>query len=587
MKRSVALLCAAALAYSLSACTPKPVSADPVVEKFIAAFEARDTDALAGLVDQSDAAVDTLARTFDGLQAEGVDVELRGIDQQETVATAEYSVTWDLPRERSLSYDTALTLTKSEDKWQVRWQPTVVHPKLGAHQHLELRPVVADRASVVSGDGVELLAPGLQYRLLVDTEQMDGDTAVRIAAAVDGVNADELSRALEEHQGTYSVGVYEAPPAVSGPGIRINEEPALINKNKDFAPDIMARVRSVVADRLDGANGWRVAVVNQEGAAFTDVEFHDATPAPAVRVGIDSKIQRAAEEAVNLRADAEAMLVAIRPSTGEIVAVAQTDAADAKGDLALSGLYPPGSVFKIITAGAGVDKDGLVGGSVVPCPGTMDIYGRVVTNFNGFSLGNVPLSTAFAQSCNTTFADISTRLEPGALKEEAKRFGLGIDYEIPGLTTVTGSVPEGETPLDRTEAGYGQGYDLASPFGMALVSATVAAGVRPIPTLVSGEQTAASENPDGPAPHVIAELRTMMRQTVTAGTARGMQAGGEIFAKTGEAEFNGGSHAWFTGFRDDDVAFATLVVGGGGSGTAVRITDHFFITLDGLRAGPA
>jgi len=76
----------------------------------------------------------------------------------------------------------------------------------------------------------------------------------------------------------------------------------------------------------------------------------------------------------------------------------------------------------------------------------------------------------------------------------------------------------------------------------------------------------------------------MMRSVVTSGTARGMQAGGQIHGKTGEAEINQGSHAWFAGYRDDDIAFATLVVLGGGSETAVAITDHMFITLDQMRA---
>src|SRR5699024_12647502 len=115
----------------------------------------------------------------------------------------------------------------------------------------------------------------------------------------------------------------------------------------------------------------------------------------------------------------------------------------------------------------------------------MDIYGRIVTNYTAFSKGNVPLIDAFASSCNTTFADMSTQLEPGQLAAEGKRFGLGIDYEIPGLTTMTGSVPEGETPWERTEAGYGQGYALASACELAIDSATAASGATPDPTAVA------------------------------------------------------------------------------------------------------
>ncbi len=76
----------------------------------------------------------------------------------------------------------------------------------------------------------------------------------------------------------------------------------------------------------------------------------------------------------------------------------------------------------------------------------------------------------------------------------------------------------------------------------------------------------------------------MMLAVVPGGTASGMQAGGTIFGMTGEAEINGGSHAWFTGYRDDDIAFATLVVLGGDSETSVQVTDNSLQKLDSYRA---
>lgn len=445
------------------------------------------------------------------------------------------------------------------------------------------------------------MRPGLQYRVVADMREVESvrSFAGRVTGAIEDAggnapDAEELAQNMGEVDGNYSVGVYAEDIGkrlqqafAEDSQVRINEEPALVVRDKGFARDLMSRVSTLVSDDVDGVNGWSVAVVNDEGSAFSNVVEHAPDPSPAVRVSIDYDVQRAAEEAVNLRADSQAMMVAIRPSSGEILAVAQTEEADKDGDVALSGQYPPGSVFKIITAAAGVDEQGLNRDTIVPCPGTMNIFGRVVTNYNGFSMGNVPLGDAFASSCNTTFADISTRLEPGQLAEEGKQFGLGIDYEIPGLTTMTGSIPHGDTPLERTEAGYGQGYDLASPFGMALVSATVANGSTPVPTLVSTEVTKVSEQVEPPNEHVINQLRSMMRQTVTSGTAAGMQAEGEIFGKTGEAEINNGSHAWFTGYRaDDDIAFATLVVLGGGSETSVSITDSFFQNLDRHRAEP-
>ncbi|HCM80199.1 MAG TPA: cell division protein FtsI [Corynebacterium stationis] len=600
MKRSVSLLCAVTFAAGTAvACTPKPVTADPTVDSIIEAMESGEP--LGEYFDKSAEVDDVFSSTYEGLQAESVDVELHGIDQDESRATANYTITWDLPRDRELSYDTSMVLTKANEEWTGRWQPSLVHPQLGANQHLELRSIPAERASVISSDGVELMRPGLQYRVVADMSQVESVRAFagKIAGAIaeaggKAPDADDLASQMREVDGNFSVGLYDENVGkklqarfTDDRQVRINEEPALVLRDEGFARDLMSRVSNLVSDDVNGTNGWSVDVVNDEGASFTQVLEHAPDPSPAVRVSIDYDVQRAAEEAVNLRADSQTMMVAIRPSSGEILAVAQTEAADRDGDVALSGQYPPGSVFKIITAAAGVDKQGLNSGSIVPCPGTMDIYGRIVTNYNSFSKGDVPLIDAFASSCNTTFADMSTKLEPGELANEGKQFGLGIDYEIPGLTTMTGSVPEGETPLERTEAGYGQGYDLASPFGMALVSATVANGRTPVPTLVSTEETKVSETVEPPSEHVINELRAMMRQTVTSGTAAGMQASGEIFGKTGEAEINNGSHAWFTGYRsDDDIAFATLVVLGGGSETSVAITDSFFQNLDKNRAEP-
>lgn len=598
----MALLCAALVwASPIVACTPKPVSAKPVAQEFLDAFGERTSEALTGIVDNPTDSSLTLEDTFAGLQAEGVSATLNDIEQSESIATAHYTVNWDLPKERELSYDTSMTLTKAEGKWLVRWQPSTVHPKLGARQHLELRAEPAQRASIVSSDGVELLKPGLSYRLLVDKTNIDDvrPLAAQVSEAVNAlephnpgvrrIDAGELARELEAAGDTYSVATFDdkVGPRLEAElagveGVRLNQEPALVSRDRHFAPDMMARVRTIVNEDVDGAQGWNVSIVNENGAALEELEGEDPQPAPAIKLGLDYDVQRAAEKAVDLRPEMEAMMVAIRPSTGEILAVAQTDKADKKGDVALAGQYPPGSVFKIITAASGLQKQGLHTESIVPCPGTMDIYGRIVTNYNSFDLGNIPFRESFAQSCNTTFADISTRLEKGELKKVGKQFGLGRDYKVPGLTTITGSIPEGKTALEKTEAGYGQGYDLASPFGMALVSATVAAGKTPNPYLVSTHKPKQTDKSRPIDKHTLSSLRTMMRATVTEGTARGISGRGDVHGKTGEAEVNGGSHAWFTGYRGD-IAFATLVVMGGGSDVSVAITDEFFKNLDEYR----
>lgn len=584
------------------ACTPKPESAEPVAQAVLGAMSGNGTSELPGMIDNPDAAADVIHNSTSGLQAEGLEVEDLEVTQDGPRATASYRLVWDLPGERTFEYDTEMSLTRADDRWTATWRPTMIHPELGANQYLELRGIDARPASVVSSDGAELMSPGVVHRVLVDTDEMS-EAEETATAVVDTLAAaherdqtvrvpdhGDLVAALEGASGTYSVTTIpeaEGAPvaeALGGrPEISLNEEAAMVTVHPDFAPDTMARVGQVVADRLEGDRGWEVAAVNEHGAALASIERHAPEPAPAISVSLDYDVQRAAESAVSSLGDRQAVIVAVRPSTGQILAVAQSDAADRDGNIGLMGQYPPGSTFKIITAAAALERQGLTPDTIVGCPGSQNIYGRIVVNYNGFSLGNTSFDNAFAQSCNTTFADLSTQLEPGELADVAKQFGLGRNYVIPGLDTMTGSVPEGVTPLDRTEAGYGQGHDLSSPFGMAMVAATAAAGRAPTPVLIDGEETEVDGDVPAPDPAAIAGLQRMMRSVVTSGSAAGMSAAGEIHGKTGEAEVNDGSHAWFAGYRDD-IAFSTLVVYGGGSTIAVNATDDFFNTLDEYRS---
>ena len=108
----------------------------------------------------------------------------------------------------------------------------------------------------------------------------------------------------------------------------------------------------------------------------------------------------------------KAMIVVIKPSTGDILAVAQNAAADADGPAATTGLYPPGIDIQIVTAGAAIDRDMATPNTLLGCPGRMDIGHRNIPNYGGFDLGTVPMSRAFASSCNTTFAELASRMPP-------------------------------------------------------------------------------------------------------------------------------------------------------------------------------
>jgi cell division protein FtsI/penicillin-binding protein 2 len=204
------------------------------------------------------------------------------------------------------------------------------------------------------------------------------------------------------------------------------------------------------------------------------------------------------------------------------------------------------------------------------------IEDRTIPNEDQFDLGTVPLAQAFSHSCNTTMATLADQLPADALPNMARTFGIGVDYVVPGITTVTGKVPNADTPAQRVENGIGQGTVTVSPFGLAVAEASLAHGSTVTPTLLPDQKSIASA-PAAPIPGPVADaLRGMMRATVTDGTAAALKDIDGLGGKTGTAEFGDNTHAhgWFAGILGD-IAFATLVVGGDTSAPALAVTGSF------------
>ncbi|KOX21645.1 hypothetical protein ADK67_26350 [Saccharothrix sp. NRRL B-16348] len=340
-----------------------------------------------------------------------------------------------------------------------------------------------------------------------------------------------------------------------------------------FAPVVLDSVRQAVG-ALNGTPGWQVSVVDQAGVAVAVLQEQKAQAAKSVTVTLDPKTQAAAQVAVDQVGGQAAMLVALQPSTGEILAVAQ-NAATGNDPLALYGHYEPGSTFKVVTATAALTGGLATADTPVACPGKATIGTRQITNDDSFELGTVPLHRAFAASCNTSFSQLAADMPATALPQAAAYFGLTSDFTVAGITTNTGKIPPAESVPARVEAGIGQGEMQATPFGMALVAATVANGRTPVPQLIREIPT------EGQAPAALPggvanALRSMMGEVVTGGTARELAGYGGVRGKTGTAQFGDGtqSHGWFIGYRGD-LAFAVLVVNGGSSKVAVAATGTF------------
>ena len=512
-------------------------------------------------------------------------------------ASASFAAVWELGKGRQWRYSGEVPLVPAKDGagWSVRWSPAVLHPRLSAQQRLALREVLAEPPAVVDRAGAPLLTTQTVVTVALDrskTPDLPG-VAAHLAAALRGFDPQITQQSI-------IAGANAAPPGQPSavamlresdyqsvrdrihelPGVSFPTQQRLRGPDRDFATQLVPGIRKEVEQQLDNAAGWRIVTSNALGMEVETLADQPPRPVPTLTTTVDRAVQSAAERAADAVPN-PAMIIALQPSTGEILAVAQNPAADAQGALALTGRYPPGSTFKIVTAAAALQAKQVTLNSPVPCPATTTIGERVIPNDHFFDLGTVPLHTAFARSCNTTFAALAARLGAGALTDSAHQMGIGLDYDIPGMTTVTGQVPPSESMVRRAENGFGQGRVLVSPFGMALVAATVAAGGHvPTPVLIRGLQTHIAIGPVAPLPPEVTDaLRVMMREVVTDGTAKALASQGELYGKTGTAEDGGaGAHGWFVGFRGD-VAFATLVVGAGSSAPALDVSGRFLSRL--------
>lgn len=581
----------AALAVAATACSSGAQGPVPAADAFAAAFAEHDLSAAAALTTAPERATAALTSTWQALQAEKLSIRTGDARVNGDTATVDYTYEWTLPKGRQWTYSGELQMGRSDGQWLVRWSSADIHPKLGDTQSMELRTRPAPRARVNEAAGSDVLVPGKVSRVKFTVADAPDPSRVAgaLAAALSRIDPvaytpQTILASARKTDGAHTVillNEYEAETIggelIGLPGVTLTQEWDMVPTDRKFAPDLLTQVRKTVIAEVDGKAGWSVVTRNADGADLAVLHEVAAEPAPSFALSIDRFVQNSAQHAVDLRTE-QAMMVVLRPSTGAILAVAQNKFADRDGPVATSGQYPPGSIFKTVTASAAMAAGLATPETVLACPSSTIIGERTIPNYNMFSVGDVPMATAYERSCNTTFARLASRLAPDALTEAAARLGVGQDYKVEGLPTMSGSVPKAEGLVQRAEDGIGQGRVVVSPFGMAVMAATVANGAAPVPYLIAGRPTEITGDRPAIAPEVVEGLRSMMRMVVTGGTAERIRDQGEVYGKTGEAEVDGGSHSWFIGYRGD-IAFATLLVKGGSSDNAVAVTRDMFAAL--------
>jgi cell division protein FtsI/penicillin-binding protein 2 len=257
-------------------------------------------------------------------------------------------------------------------------------------------------------------------------------------------------------------------------------------------------------------------------------------------------------------------MAVIQPSTGKILAIANNAGYN---DFALTAAVAPGSTMKIITSTALFTQGVVTANSAVACPPAYTVQGITYHNDQGESEPpSTPLSYDFAQSCNNAFDRWWPDLSGGRLAHAAQEYyGLDQNWDI-GIGNLSASyfnAPPGASGSELAQEAFGEGQLTASPIAMASVAATVDAAVFRQPYLVPGtKQITATSLPAG----TDSQLKEMMRDVVTEGTADAIGFGPDVYAKTGTADIQGQDqpNSWFVAFDpDQDVAVACLVVDAG------------------------
>jgi penicillin-binding protein A len=334
----------------------------------------------------------------------------------------------------------------------------------------------------------------------------------------------------------------------------------------------------------------------------------------SLKVSLDFDLQKTAFE---LLGDNRGAVVALNPETGEVLALVSKPSFNPNNldkiwedvrknpdrpllNRAVSGLYPPGSIFKVITAASALENIEGINKRIFKDSGKLQIGEKyALHNYGGAAYGNIDLKTAFLKSSNVVFGSLAMELGNDKLKETAEDFFFNKNIPAEGIVIDNSRFPE----LPKYEkgsiaqTGIGQSSILSTPMEMAMVAAAIANdGVMMEPKIVNevltyeGEKlrSISSKKLDNvTTKEIAAEIKEYMKAVVEKGTGKAAAVPGIVVSgKTGTADHDDKPnveeppHSWFMGFAPYDkpkVALAVIVEEGGtGGGAAARIASGIF-----------
>ena len=266
-------------------------------------------------------------------------------------------------------------------------------------------------------------------------------------------------------------------------------------------------------DTLRGAAGDKKVEVNHVGRVMRELDRTEGLAGSDLRLTIDADVQNFVQARLGTES---ASCVVMDVNTGDIIAAVSSPSFNPNlfvrgissrdysaltendhrplANKVVQGVYPPGSTFKMTTALAALEDGQIDTETTVRCPGYYESGGRRFHCWKGGGHGKVALVQALAQSCDVYFYDVAQRVGIDKIAAMGRRLGLGQRHDLPMSAIADGIMPDKAWKQERYKqdwligdtinASIGQGYVLASPLQLAVMTARVATGLMVQPRLV-------------------------------------------------------------------------------------------------------
>ena len=380
---------------------------------------------------------------------------------------------------------------------------------------------------------------------------------------------------------------------------------------------------------LNGTKGEKYVEVDAAGRQLQVVSKESPVSGQNITLTIEKNLQASAEEMLR---DKTGAIVAMDPSNGEILAMASAPSFDPNvfitgidktewnrltsgkdyplQNRALSGQYPPGSVFKIVLALAGLEEGIITPEETTLCTGSYNFGNRDYRCWKAGGHGTVALHKALRESCDVYFYKLGRKLGIERIAYYARMCGLGEKTEIGLESEKPGLIPDNEWKLKKYGVSWQPGETISASIGQSFVLVTPLQAARLISVIFNGgkvyqpkivKRVGDENNSDYSEPVLLRELdvdKKNLELIKNALTAVVNEQGGTgssarlkevtVAGKTGTAqvitlekekeleEASGlldrhGDHAWFVGIapaEDPKIAVAVIIEHGGHGGSA-------------------